>query len=226
MPRRINRQNEIITAEEIHSGQGFPFTPIVEPYDNATMFVDRELSTMNRTAWGHRIALLIGGMVGEGYLMYEKFAKNKTAFDDNAFFENALPRELKLLDKDVNRRRLGEDLRNFYYAREAPTLSNIEPCVDLLTDKFFWHGISVIVRARLASSDSAPTQLYHFDYSSKVLNTMQMLKCGKPVKYMVHAEDLLYQFRYPSLNDALPDDCAEVRLRQIYVGLFEFNCRI
>lgn len=211
-----DKQNKISTAKEHQNGLLFQFVPIVEPYDNGTVFVDRDVPTMNRAAWGNRIPLLIGGNEGEGYLLYGRLLQNNVKFD-NSFFDNALPRELNLSEDDVSRRRLGEALRKFYYANEIPSISNIEPFIDLLSEQLFWHGIYGIVQARLANSDSAPTYVYHFDYSSDVLTMLQMLTCGKHVKHTVHGEDLLYQFRIPPLHDGLPDDCEEVRLREIYV---------
>lgn len=214
------KQCEISTAAEKQTGQLFLFVPIVEPYNMGNAFVDVDVPSMNRTAWGHSIPLLVGGTTGEGYLLYGQLVQSNTVFD-NSYFDNVLPRELSL--DDANRRRLGAALRKFYYDNETPSVTNIAAYMDLLTDKLFWHGVYGIVCARLANPRSAPTYLYHFDYTSDRLNMMQMILCGEPVKSMVHAEDLLYQFRFPALHDALPDDCDEVRLRQIYVRLYIFE---
>lgn len=208
----------IINAHELQNGLIFTFVPVIEPYDNGTVFVDRDLREMNRTGWGHRIPILIGGVADEGYLLHFVYLGNPKMFDDEGYFENALPRELGHLDAD-ERQRLGAKLREFYYGNEKPTMQNIRKYVNLLTEKLFWHGINAIMKARVENPSSAPTYLYHFDYSSDVLLEMEMMMCGKHVEGTVHGEDIAYAFRVPSVHDVLNADSYEVQLIEAYVSL-------
>lgn len=215
---------DLYSTYEHQNGQLFLFVPIVEPYDNGTVFVDRDVPSMNVSAWGHRIPMIVGGNSGEGYIMYGHTMRNERLFSDRSYFDNAVPRELGLSEHGSERRCMGDVIRRFYYGDETPTIQNVGPYADMLTDKHFWHGIYAIVLARQAHAKSAPTYLYYFDYSSDVLTPIQMLACGKHVERMVHADDVLFQYRIPGVNDQLTKDCVEVRLRNIYVSIHIFRC--
>lgn len=212
------QQCNLYCAQEQHNFEWFLFVPVVEPYDNGTVFVDRDVQSMNMSAWGHRIPLIVGGTSGEGFLLHGYFER-RDQLADRSNFDNAVPRELRLSVDNAKHRSLSDSIQKFYYANETPSATNIEPYLNMLTDKLFWHGIYAIVKTRLANADSAPTYLYNFDYSSNVLIPVQMWSCGKHVNRMVHADDILYQFRIPAIHDALSDDCVEVRLRQLYVSI-------
>lgn len=207
----------VLTELDRQHGANFTFVPTVEPYDNGTRFVDRDLRSMNRSAWGHSIPIMVGGTSGEGHMLHAEYRQKTQMFDDNGYFDNALPLELGLPAGGEERQRLGEALRRFYYGSERPSVQNIEPYMDLLSEKLFWNGIYAIVKARVAKANSAPTYLYHFDYSSESMTMLQMVMCGRHVEKMVHGEDMLYQFRFPGLNDALPADSVERQLRVLYV---------
>lgn len=211
------KEQSIISEAERQAGLLFTYVPTVEPYDNGTVFVDRDLCVMNRTAWSHSIPIVVGGTTGEGYIFYKNVVRNVGMFDDDGYFENALPREVGTIDA-VERRRLGAALRRFYYGDVQPTMADLKPYVNLLTEKLFWHGIYEIVKARLANSRSAPTYLYNFDYSSTELTMLQMMMCGQHVDEAIHGEDTLYQFHIPELHDALAADSVEVHLIQTHVS--------
>lgn len=220
-----NHEQVIINEHDYQNGLLFTFVPTIEPYDNGSVFVDRDLREMNRDAWGHRIPVLMGGVSDEGYVLHYKWLSKTHMFDDEAYFENALPRELNPLDKS-ERRRLGAKLREFYYGNEKPTMENIHKYMDLLGEKLFWHGINAIIKARLKSSNSAPTFLYNFDYSSDVLVLLQKMMCAKPIKRTVHGEDICYSYRIPPVHDDLAADCYEMQLIETFVRpafvLFKF----
>lgn len=63
----------------------------------------------------------------------------------------------------------------------------------LVSYKYFWHGIHRTVLARRKYA-TAPTYLYRFDFDSKHFNLMRIITCGRKVRGTCHADDLSYLF--------------------------------
>lgn len=164
---------------EKQNGLMFNYVPVVEPYDNGECLVPRSLVDMNRTAWGNRIPLIVGGTSDDGHIFFEDYVRNKTIFSDDGYFANALPRELNLPLNSEKRKKLGNDLKNHYFGDQIPSHQNIGLYANLLREKLFWHGINAIVKSRLADPNSAPTYLYRFNYTSSILDGFHLMMIGE-----------------------------------------------
>lgn len=163
------------TELEKQNGLLFNYVPVVEPYDNGDCFVPRSLVEMNRSAWGNKVPLILGGTSHEGYYFAVDHIKNENQFADDGYFANALPRELVLpLDSD-KRKQLGQDLKRLYFGDQIPSMQNLEIFANVWTEKLFWHGLNAIVKSRVSDPNAAPTYLYYFNFTSKVLNVYQSL---------------------------------------------------
>lgn len=164
---------------EIQNGLLFNYVPVVEPYDNGDCLVPKSLVEMNRSAWGNQIPIIIGGTSHDGHIFSTDYIGNKNIFSDDGFFENALPRELKLPSNCEERKQLGNTLKRHYFSDQIPSLDNFDLYKDLLREKMFWHGINAIVKSRMADPNAAPTFLYRFNFTSKLMNTFHLIMTGE-----------------------------------------------
>lgn len=168
-PSELEKQNGLL----------FDYVPLVEPYDNGDCFVPRSLIEMNRSSWGNKVPLIIGGTSDEGYLVYKEYSTKENLFADDGYFANALPRELNLPLNSEKRKQLGDQLKRHYFGDQTPTLENVELYTNLLGEKYFWHGINAIVKSRLTDPNAAPTFLYYFQYTSQLMSAFHMMMAGE-----------------------------------------------
>lgn len=173
------KNQPIATELEKQNGLVFNYVPVVEPYDQGDCFVPRSLVEMNRSAWGNRVPLILGGVSHEGYMSFENYVRNEKLFADDGYFANALPQELDLPVNSAERKRLGDQLRRQYFGDQIPSLANVDLYANLLNEKMFWHGINAIVKSRLADANAAPTFLYHFNYTSQLLDFFHLMMAGE-----------------------------------------------
>lgn len=67
----IKAQEEILTPEDIKEHIYFPFSPVVEPYESAQCFINKDPKELFSSAWSKNIPLIIGTCSEEGLLPYK-----------------------------------------------------------------------------------------------------------------------------------------------------------
>lgn len=171
------------TEAEMQNGLWFAFCPSVEPYDNGSCFVPKNVVDMYKDGWGVKIPMLIGGTSAEGYCLWRYYHTDPLMFKDNGYFDNALPRELEITPEQ--RKVYSERLRKYYYGDKVPSYANIDTYASFLSEKMFWHGINAIVRNRADNAEHAPTYLYRFNYNSPTMTFAKVLQVGRLVEGII-----------------------------------------
>lgn len=173
---------QLVSVAESQRGDLFLFAPRVEPYNNGSCMIPRQIELMSKKSWGSSIPILIGANSHEGYLNFFDFIRKARVVEDpSTYFQNAIPKELMV---DANQsKELGSALQTFYFGNETPSETNIEErLVPMLSDKLFWHGIGAMVQSRLNNPKSSATYLYRFSFDSKILSMLELVLAGRFVK--------------------------------------------
>ena len=84
--------------------------------------------------------------------------------------------------------------------------------------RLFWHPIHRTVLSRLTYA-TAPTYLYRFDFDSAFFNHFRLLKCGKNIRGVCHADDLSYLF-YNTISVKLQKDSPEYKTIDRMIGIW------
>ncbi|EDW77043.1 uncharacterized protein Dwil_GK22160 [Drosophila willistoni] len=209
--------NAIITQEEQRDYEIIAFGPVIEPYVTEECVVPRPQQEQLASAWGNQIPMIIGGCSFEGLFSYQ------TTLDDSLYmlsaFEAILPRIVRdVIDKeelaDMVRR-----LKLAYFGDPERASMELNECLHLLSIKNFWHDIHRTLLARSAYAPATPTYLYRFDMDSPHYNHYRILKCGKKVRGVCHADDISYMF-YGFLSSKLDRNTPEYRTIERLIGMW------
>lgn len=194
-PSDIVAQQDVSTIEEQLLGNMFAFAPTIEKYDAGSCFMKKHPNDLIDQAWGKSVTLLVGGNSGEGFLFYKLITDKTNAIGDPDLLQKVLSAEIadKYPLNSPMRLMLADKVKTFYNLEMPLTHANVDQIIPVLTDRFFWHGISKHVRSRLDGLTlAAPTIIYHFDYNSPVLLFFKTLYAGEYIPKVMHAEELVY----------------------------------
>lgn len=209
--------NTIVSQEEHRNYEIIAFGPVVEPYVGEDCVVPRPHIEQLASAWGNELPLIIGGTSFEGLFSYQ------TTLQDQEYmlsaFEPLIPQPVR---DTIDAKELNEQLRRLklaYFEDADRGKMELFECLRLLSVKNFWHGIHRTLLARAAYAPSTPTYLYRFDMDSSHFNHYRMLKCGRQVRGVCHADDLSYMF-YTLLSSKLDKSTPEFRTIERLVGMW------
>nr|AID61336.1 esterase [Calliphora stygia] len=184
--------DDLLTKDERqHSRLNFSFGPCVEPYKTEHCVIDREPLEMLRNNWGNNIPLLIGGNSFEGLLAFSEVRKYPYLLNEIGEGECLPPQDANLTPE--KRLEYGRMIKQVYFGDQPSSWETILQYSDLISYKFFWHGIHRTLLSRRQYA-TAPTYLYRFDFDSKHFNLMRIITCGRKVRGTCHADDLSYLF--------------------------------
>ncbi|KAH8243626.1 hypothetical protein KR032_009036, partial [Drosophila birchii] len=207
----------LISLEERREYVLFPFTPVVEPYITKDCILPRPHRQMLPAAWGNDLPLILGGNSFEGLFSYQS-----TLHDEEhmlSAFEALIPREIR---EKRSPAQLKDLLRQFKVDNfEDATRGRMEfnECLHILSMKHFWHGIHRTILARHQFAPTTPTFLYRFDVDSPHFNHFRLVKCGKHVRGVSHADDVSYLF-YHVLATKLEKSSLEYQTIERMVGMW------
>lgn len=162
----VKQQDVLINEDEKKKGTQIAFGPCVESYVSEQNFLTKEPFDAIKTAWGNQIPLIIGATSEEGLLYYFDVKADATLYTSDESFENLLPPELQLTKGGTQSKKFAENMKQFYYGNEVPSESNMMTFLDILSDKYFLHGIHLAIRARIEDPKSAATYFYRFNFQS------------------------------------------------------------
>lgn len=156
---------EIRTDEEKRQWTYLEWGPSVEPYVSEQCFLAKNPFDIYKSAWANEIPLIIGGTTEEGLLLYREVTADPELYTGEKAFENLIPKEWNLSDEKT--KLLAETLKSVYVDEGAPNKNEMERFLDILSDKYFWHGIHLTIKGRLIAN-AASTYLYRFAFAGDV----------------------------------------------------------
>lgn len=165
----VKHQSELVTSEEKKRGTFTPFSPCVEPYINEQSFLTKSPIELIESAWGNKVPLIIGATSEEGLLYYFDVKADPISYLSNKGFENLLPPELNITNDSATSKEMVQQMKKLYYGNEIspmPNEENIMRFLDILSDKYFLHGIHLAIKYRTKDIQSASTYFYRFNFQS------------------------------------------------------------
>ncbi|CRL03514.1 CLUMA_CG016384, isoform A [Clunio marinus] len=185
----------LLTQSEINDGLILAFGPTIEPYDTEGVFLNDDIPTLVRNAWGNNINMLIGGTSMET-LDTLQFIRLGGAFLD--FFANFgfyIPRELELNRTGEEALGHAQRLQENYYGQLIPTVTNADGMLFALADSYLWFPAHRTVRYRMQSQQDAHTFVYRFDADSQNNVFREILVGVDLYRQPTHGDDLAHLFK-------------------------------
>ncbi|XP_016970629.1 esterase B1 [Drosophila rhopaloa] len=209
--------NAIVTQEEERDYEILAFAPVIEPYVGEDCVIPKTQQEQLSSAWGNQIPMIIGGTSFEGLFSYQ------TTLQDPLYmlsaFEAIIPKQVRdAIDKDELAEMVRRLKKSYFDDPERASMELYE-CLHILSIKNFWHDIHRTLLARLAYAPSSSTYLYRFDMDSPHFNHYRILKCGRKVRGVSHADDISYLF-YGVLASKLDKKSPEYRTIERLVGMW------
>ncbi|XP_055702469.1 esterase B1-like [Phlebotomus papatasi] len=186
------KQVDFITHENRKNGVIFHFGPVVEPHWSTNAIITKLPRDMARTAWGNSIPIMTGGCADEGLLLYKEISSDDNFLGD---LSNLVPWELNLGPQSAQRKNVAKTLRDFYFNGNVSSKDGLQNHIKFLGDKYFWHGLYRVVRARCEYAPRVPTFLYRFAVDSPEYNFLRAVFCGDGVSGVCHGDDSNYIFK-------------------------------
>lgn len=166
----VKHQNKIVTDDDKRRGLFAAFTPCVEAYRSEQTFLTKSPIELIDNAWGNGVPLIIGATSEEGLLYYFGVKADPNSYLNDDSFEKLLPPELNLTNDSVESREMVKRMKKLYYDGDElepiPSVTNIMRFLDILSDKYFLHGMHLAVKSRTKDTQSAATYLYRFNFQS------------------------------------------------------------
>lgn len=165
----VEHQSKIVTDDEKRRGIFTAYAPCIEAYVSEQTFLTKSPIELIANAWGNEVPLIIGATSEEGLLYYFDVTADPNTYMSDDSFENLLPPELKLTAGSAESKEMVKRMKKLYYGNELPPIpneENIMTFLDILSDKYFLHGIHLAIKARTKDDQSAATYFYRFNFQS------------------------------------------------------------
>uniref|UniRef100_A0A182JF69 Carboxylic ester hydrolase n=1 Tax=Anopheles atroparvus TaxID=41427 RepID=A0A182JF69_ANOAO len=213
------KQDQLLTENELENRILFAFGPVVEPYVNERTLIPKSPLEMCREAWSNEIDILIGGNSEEGLFCLNGIKENPAIMDNLHDFEYLVPLELGLVRASQTCKEYGLRMKKFYYGETQPSFENREGYLTLMTDKLFWHGLHRTIYSRVSQRKPSKTFVYRFAVDSETYNHYRIYFCDRKVRGTAHADDLSYLFKN-GFGPVPGQDTFEYRTMQTMIELF------
>lgn len=213
--RIVELQDQLLDSEEKLLGQFNAFGPVIEPYMSDKTFIEEHPFKMSRNAWGNNIDVIIGGCSMEGLLLYQLVSPETMSSLGN--FSHVTAQNVHLerhSDKCIEK---GLKLKNFYYGNQTPSVENADIFIDIQSDKIFWHGMWMAMKAR--TSTTSKTYMYRFDVTPKSNQTLRELYQIPHQRGACHVEDIFYLFKAEYLQAPIKGSF-EHKIVKVMTGTF------
>lgn len=211
----VQMQDQLLNAEEKFLGHLMTFGPVIEPYVTEKTFIKEHPFQVCRKAWGNDIDVIIGGCSKEGLLFYPLVSPELMSSLGN--FSHVVAQNAHLDYQSQKCIEKGLKLRDFYYGKEAPSPENSDIFIDIQSDKNFWHGMWMAMKAHI--SPLSKTYLYRFDVAPTTNQTIRDQFRIPHQRGASHVEDVFYIFKAQYL--AAPEkESDEYKVMQIMTETF------
>lgn len=213
----MEAHNGVVTNDDqFENGIWNIFAPLIEPYVSANCVIPKSPIEMARNAWSNSIDVIFSATSLEGIL----FANNKEELacyylQNTACFAPLV--ELNLQPTDPIAAEYGERIQKLYYKNnEKPSVDNMYPYLEYISDAMFWHDIYRSIQSRMAYSKEK-TYLLRFHVNGSENLFRKTFKCDH-YKEACHADDLTYIFK-SSFLDLPAKDSKEMAVINKMVGM-------
>lgn len=191
----ITAQFQILTIEEsLGEGLVIPFGPTIEPYHTNGVFLIEDVPTLVRNAWGNNISIIIGATSMETLSMLPTIREVPAFLDIIGNFETYVPRELNVKRGSEASLKYAEMLKETYYGKLSPTVTNIDGLLSANADLFLWHPAHRTIRYRVEAG-SAPTYVYRFDADTENNVVKGLLNGVELYREPTHSDDFAHIFK-------------------------------
>lgn len=153
---------EIRTDDEKRDWIYLEWGPCIEPYVSEQSFLTKTPFDLYKSAWANGIPLIIGGTTEEGLILYRDVTADPELYEGDKAYENLIPKEWNLSEDKISI--LAETLKNVYIEQGSQIKNEMEKFLDIMSDKYFWHGMHLVIVARLRAN-AASTYMYRFAFS-------------------------------------------------------------
>ncbi|XP_062123471.1 esterase B1-like [Drosophila sulfurigaster albostrigata] len=187
----IRVEGNVLTQQERANNVMLAFAPCLEPFATPECVVPKHPIDMMKTAWSNSIPMMIGNTSYEGLFfmpVIKQIPQMTMQLDAGAPF---VPKELA----EVSQEKMGEwaeKIRKAHVTSEKATPDNY---MDLLSMYHFIFPALRVVRSRHAHGAGSPVYFYRYDFDSEeLIFPYRLLRFGRGVKGVSHADDLTYLF--------------------------------
>ncbi|KAH8264000.1 hypothetical protein KR038_000471, partial [Drosophila bunnanda] len=237
----IRVEENVLTMEDRMNKIMFAFGPSLELFHTPDCVIPKPPKEMMKTAWSNSIPMMIGNTSYEGLLwmpgelsyklIYWYTIYNKLMFIYSSEIKLMpqvaqqvdagtpfIPKEL--LATEPSKEKLeawGAKLRDAIRTGTEATTDNY---MDLCSIHYFVFPALRVIRSRHAHAAGAPVYLYRFDFDSEeLIFPYRLMRFGRGVKGVSHADDLTYQFT-SLLARRLPKESREYRNIERTIGIW------
>ncbi|XP_073820616.1 esterase B1-like [Musca autumnalis] len=211
-------EHHVLNPEELKNKVMFAFGPTVEPYKTADCVVPKPPREMVKTAWGNSIPTMIGNTSYEGLLFRSTGKQYPEQVKELESCANYVPCELadseRCAPETLEKAAI---LKKTHVNGETPTLDNF---MELCSFVYFLFPMHRFLQLRFNHTTGSPIYMYRFDFDSEdLINPYRIMRFGRGVKGVSHADELTYLF-WNILAKRMPKDSREYKTIERMVGIW------
>ncbi|XP_067638389.1 esterase B1-like isoform X2 [Eurosta solidaginis] len=216
----VQTHENLILPQEAVERVAFAFTPVVEPYVSEDCLLEKPFKDLLITAWSNDIPVIMGFTLDEGLLNLEETKQQPALVNEIGDFVQVLPPAVKKERNIDVLKELGQRLKEAHFGDKTPSdQETLTEYLDLLAYRNFVSPTHRTLLARVSYASDVPTYLYRFSFDSPFFNQYRILKCGKSIRGICHADDLGYLF-YGIPAGKLSSECNEYKTIQRMIAMW------
>lgn len=219
----ITQQFQLLTIDDIIvQGISIPFGPTIEPYVTEGIFLNDDIPTLVRNAWGNKVKMLIGATSMETLEILPFVHAVPGLVDILGNFEVYIPRELNVERESCESKKYAKMLQETYYGLMRPSVTNIDGVFSAFAESNLWFPAHRTVRYRIESDVETETYVYRFDANSE--NNVFKISLMPSVQFYrepSHGDDFAHLFK-TNLHKPL-SEMNEVSFKTLHLMLSMFT---
>ena len=192
----IMEQLQLLTLEDsLVEGIVIPFGPTIEPFETNESFLNNDIPTLVRNAWGNDIDIIIGAASFESLSFLPVLREIPQVMEILTDFENHIPRELNVTKNSKESKTYAEMLKNTYYGKLSPTVTHIDGVMFASSDNVLWYPAHRTIRYRQDSGKNAQSFVYRFDADTENNVIKAFLQGVELYREPSHSDDMTHLFK-------------------------------
>ncbi|XP_062534697.1 esterase B1-like [Armigeres subalbatus] len=211
----IKHQHKLLTREEKRLGYKFAFSPVIETLQSEESIITETPEKIIKSSRSLEKPIIDGCNSGEGILTL--FLMNGKHDLGNTEPDRFVPIFLNT-PKDLDRVKLGKEIRNFYFGDKLVSKSTYNQLSDVMADNYFIT--SSVINAEWLARHQPKVNHYHyrFTFDGRFSITKKLFN-QTHVDGACHGDDVFYMFS-PLYLSKLPEESAECCIRSTFVKLW------
>ncbi|ALC45325.1 alpha-Est7 [Drosophila busckii] len=213
----IRVEEKVLTPKDHEDKVMFAFGPSLEPFVTPECVIPKHPREMMRNAWSNSIPMMIGNTSNEGLLWLPEITLKPQVVQQLDAATPFIPSELRSVAKGEDLEKWAQLIRKAHVSGERATSNNY---MDLCTMAYFIFPALRVLRSRHAHAAGSPVYFYRYDFDSEeLIFPYRIMRFGRGVKGVSHADDLTYQFT-SLLARRMPTESREFRNIERTVGIW------